>query len=527
MILDFKEYLSFFNNDKIIFAPNSSGKTLFAESMVKFETKGEIVLINKKNLLNHFKPTTINDSIFQPLKKAKDSQNNWDLSLSSKRRGPFLNKGDLIYLQDFFKAYKILFPKNETPINEFWIKKSHKKIIFSKDFLSINEIQTKLELSSSQCELLIVSVLILSFKNTTAKIILDDPIEMASWENEIKFREFLRHVSKKTTISFYILTHRITLFKNLISLNKVLSKKNVRPSYIYFMDDIPYWINDMSTSFLTKGIFKKLISENKIFERIVRESLRNNYQVLSTQKSSLEHKADHKNDEEINKLGKHKKDFLFYNQKGYIDNMNLLYSSDNIGDAINSKILFLSFIRNKIINIYNNSNNEKVEKLNKLKVEKMSKIIKKNFSNSEFIFLKRILNQSQHFEENWEIFNEVSLETIFNLLDNFKFNNKIFNKTVKEYKVIHTNKKNNIIDKNYFPKSFIKNIEEIAFNTPYIKIVPICESCKKTPTLFIKIDIPNKRKREVLICGCLEDGIIMDQEGGVELTIESLQECII
>jgi ABC-type cobalamin/Fe3+-siderophores transport system ATPase subunit len=64
MIKDYKKYFVFVQNHKFIFAPNSSGKTLFSESLLEVNSENnDYILLEKdkvesiiKNELLDFKP---------------------------------------------------------------------------------------------------------------------------------------------------------------------------------------------------------------------------------------------------------------------------------------------------------------------------------------------------------------------------------------------------------------------------------------------------------------------------------------
>ncbi len=255
MIIDYKKNIMFIPNNKFIFAPNSSGKTGFSRSFSSVKNvpkEKKYQLFKKENLKliikNEFKtlvPTPIDDN-----------KNDWNLEIKN-RLFLKINKDDVNYINSILKMkkrdLKIIQKEDEILIKEL-ILKSGNSIFFLK-----NPEKLKNFTSSGEYELIILMILITSFFNLEKNIILDDPIEFASWENERIFIEFISYLLKKESKTrIILLTHRFTLFSRFLGIYKKATINSIKPDYIYFMDDIPFWLDDLNSNFLTWNVVKEL-----------------------------------------------------------------------------------------------------------------------------------------------------------------------------------------------------------------------------------------------------------------------------
>ena len=439
MIIDYKKYIMFIPNNKFIFAPNSSGKTGFSRSLssVKNVPKENIYQLFKKENLkliikNEFKtlvPTPIDDN-----------KNDWNLEIKN-RLFLKINKDDVNYINSILKMkkrdLKIIQKEDEILIKEL-ILKSGNSIFFLK-----NSEKLKNFTSSGEYELIILMILITSFFNLEKNIILDDPIEFASWENERIFIEFISYLlKKKSKTRIILLTHRFTLFSRFLGIYKKATINSIKPHYIYFIDDIPFWIDDLNSNFLTWNVVKELYEKNVVFKRIYLEEV---YKKLYFKSIGEDINSKNLCDQQNKYVSDYKKA-----TNDMKNNINFKINNDcssNMSKFIDNKYNFINCLRNSILYDARKISKKEVNKLKNINISiiEKSKGWKKDYDKNIIEHIKNSLNSFLH-PSNWIIWNEIDAnKLIFLIRNNFNFVKWPKTKEVIEIMSDYLEKKKNIV----------------------------------------------------------------------------------
>lgn len=513
MINLYKDLITIVPSNKVIFAPNSSGKTLFAESFINM-SQDDYQVISKDNIEKIIKKATRLES---NLKTEKSSNDTLNLNLKlGKNVKPHLTTENVDYLNDFFSGcgIRIINTGNLIEIQDVIIKKGLKSFSLGKE--GISTLKTKIGISSSEYEIIIISILMFGFSNTEKGIILDDPIEMASWENEEKFCELFSNL--KGTSRKILLTHRLSLFTRLIGKNKELKRKigkhTFENDYYYFMDGIPYLINKDETNALN-AIAINNIKGNKIIERMTREKIRFflTHESLPTTQNLENFKIE--NSQAINDIGELKSGISEPNFDNFI-NLNLF-------EAISLKIICFTVIRNYFIELINNKNNAKREKLSEITEIELQSFERKKFNKLEYQRIKRTLNALNHHSD-WELFNEINLLSFINeFTANFKNIGKL-NTFLNLIKSTHHNTIEKIQTKLVIPERILFNIVSCLEKT-----MKFDKATWSTPELFFA-----GRKRMLVNYGMAYDVPELtgefheyNESGGGQIEYKDIEEAIL
>ena len=394
MIIDFKDNLDYNLDDfKVIFAPNSSGKTIYAESFIDITNTKENTCINKWTINNFL----ANHNIIDNPTFRGDS---WNLGIS---KSPFLSKEQIIRLNDLICVtgarinLNNLRDKNELELKNLELIKSRKKAKFGNT--SIEKMMREIGLSASEIETILIYIFMTAYSNVSDRIILDDPIEYASFEFEDKFVNFIEELND---VKITILTHRAFLFNRLLSLRKHFRNKKKIANFFYFLDDWPYLVESSSSSFFRELINCDLPKVNEMFKRDLYEKTKSNMKSLGYEEGNPIYDEIKKGFDDISKS----KDF----DPNYESNL----MSDDLILAISAKRDCLNHMRQLLISeISSKENDESIKTLKKIDFEKYGK---KVFVQEEVRFFQRILNSINHGSSDWIMFNEIRIKNILSLI---------------------------------------------------------------------------------------------------------------
>ena len=432
MIIDYIKNILLKLNNKFIFAPNSSGKSKFSDFFIKNIFKNqEFQIFKKENLksiikykLKTFIPMYENKDKTFILKEKQEEYLNLEIE---DRQFLKVTKNDI----DYINLIKDLILKSKN--FKFSLKNSQKLKKF---------------ISSSEYELTISMILIASFFNLEKNIILDDPIEFASWENEKFFVEFISYLLKKESKTrIIVFTHRFTLFSKFLEIHKeaIINKgaiNSINPDYIYFMDDIPFWLNDLNPDFLTWIILKELHQKNIVFKRIYLEEIYKKQYF-----KSIGEDIDSQN------LSNQQKEYVLDYEKATNEmknNINFKISNDcslDMSKFIDNKYNFINSLRNSILYDASKISKYKITKLKKVDISVIEKAnaFKKDYDKNIIDHVKNTLNSFLH-PSNWIIWNEIDAnKLIFLIQSNFNFVKWPKTKEVIEIMSNYLEKKKNIV----------------------------------------------------------------------------------
>ena len=425
-----------------IFAPNSSGKTLFAESLTSFKNDKSYHLIDSNSLESFLKDET------KIQKSITNSSKNWNLEIQKLESESFLYENDISFINAFIsiRVHNMQIQnttKGRLYLKDLIIKKGHKKF-------KMNELhKLKKEISASEFELFRLMIFVSGVYNSKQNIVIDDPIEVSSWENERMFISFLECLfNKDSDTRIILLTHRISLYKKLIGLHRKSKSGDKKSAYFYFIDYFPFPVEKYDPTFLDL-LPKNIIDKNEIVKRMHLEDLysriyfrkigetkqeqtknmiKENWILCSKESDNL--KGLYKETTKAIKSISYEK-LDFYN-KTKVENMDLF-------GYISLKFLFINILRNSIIGDWNEYGEPKIKSLMKItkEREKYPHFFKKEKSDNQMSHLLKTLNDFLHKSE-WILWNEVSIENIVEIIKR-NFNLKIFkntNKAIKKWMII-------------------------------------------------------------------------------------------
>lgn len=215
----------------LLFAPNASGKTIFAESKVDssvqaiFSSKIETAIstLEKQNSFKHVGPKVL--SIAEQRKT--NNSDLLDLEIKEESSEIILSKEDIIFLNDNFKIFGIYVVNDAKKVNIFEVKFRKSKEVW--------KITEKLGLSSSEEKFIKTFTLACSYLSSGIDVILDDPIEFASYSIERLSLELINKLAKRfNKRKITVLTHRISVFQQGIGiLDKVFNKKYFSDGFLF------------------------------------------------------------------------------------------------------------------------------------------------------------------------------------------------------------------------------------------------------------------------------------------------------
>lgn len=504
MLDSYRNSILHFPNNKIIFAPNGSGKTIFSESttLLDVASNDTFVIINKNNFLKLIEKLNKSSSKF----KSKGDDGSFDLSLVSVAIPKILKSDfDEVNKRLNFLGIKID-EKCNGNLNELIFKKSKAKINFNASNLKYESIMRELQLSSSEFEYFILVVLLFSHKNIDATLILDDPIEFASFSNENRFIELIS--SLKFEKGFILLTHRISLFELLISswrnFKHKIGKYNIKPSFYYLMDIQLYSI-DFELGNFTENLYLKASIDNKIIERSLREDIKKKIiqfqkKYINKSECSYDQKGNHTCDHELCFLKNNKQqiDQIGSNKAPNENFVNDIFSKD-IFKAINAKISFFTQVRLLI-----NPNSKTL-------LDVLKSFKRKNSNDIEIKKLALDLNAINHHNNWWILYSELKIKETLQLLKDNILISKI--KGLKELI--------SIVD-----KKMMEKIEDIVHDFKHIEITNNM-SDSSLPKHNGTIKFRDSRERELHLT--LLDGfyLLTDDDGGGVCDFDAFNDILI
>ena len=236
------------NTNSVVFCPNSGGKTVFADAMPNIKTDDRWVSINRRDE----KRLIVATYDWEKVETTHTGEEFLDLRLNLKTKNPFLKKEDIKNLNKYLFFFDVqIVQTNETQIIDLKFKKGRQRS---------KTVDIKF-VSSSEHEFIKGAVFLLGYVNSKFNLIIDDPVELASWQNENFYVSLFEKTCKSKNKKIF-LTHRHSLFEKVLT-----AQKNCKNITFYVFIDNCFLTVDVS-GYRQKNIFQKMFEGRIAFEAI-------------------------------------------------------------------------------------------------------------------------------------------------------------------------------------------------------------------------------------------------------------------